>query len=112
MLKDLSWGNPIYLLPDEQQLLEANWLTIDQAARRWGVSPRTARRYFGVMETRKVIVIVPGKSARTLLCVPADARPQRGQRGNPNFLSSSYQRTLAQRLRYKRRPYKRRRKED
>lgn len=102
MLKDISWGNPIYLLPEEKPILEANWLTIDQAARRWGVSPRTARRYFSMMPTRKVIVVEPGKSARTLLVVPVDADPQRPSRGNPNFVSSSYQRELANRLRYRR----------
>lgn len=84
---------PRYQLPHELHALRRDWWTTTQAAKAWGVSPRTAQRYFAeIGDTIVMARNVRTSRVRILHCVPAGTlRPPVRSRGNPNFASTDYQ---------------------
>ena len=84
---------PRYQLPHEASRLRREWWTTTQAARKWGVSPRTARRYFEQIGSTMVIAAnVRTDRVRVLHCVPANTLRPPVRCGNPNFANAEYQR--------------------
>ena len=87
---------PRYQLPHEARALQRDWWTTTQAAWAWGVSPRTARRYFEQIGTTTVIAAnVRTDRVRVLHCVPANTLRPPVRRGNPNFADREYQRNVS-----------------
>ncbi|MBQ7867057.1 MAG: hypothetical protein IJ354_02795 [Clostridia bacterium] len=86
-----------YQLPHEAERLRAEWMTPRQAADVWGVSVRTARRYFSQMYTWPIATInVRTDKVTVRRMLPAGtAAPDMPPAGNPNFCSSDYQKALA-----------------
>lgn len=87
-------NTPRYQLPHERALLKKEWWTAAQAARAWGVSTKTARRYFEQMgEATTVLTIdVRTDKRRALRCVRAGTLRPPVRRGNPRFADSDWQR--------------------
>lgn len=93
-LYDVYQGMPRYQLPHERALLKKEWWTATQAARAWGVSPKTARRTFETMdEVTSVLTINVRTDARKVLrCVRAGTLRPPVRRGNPNMANPEWQR--------------------
>lgn len=84
--------SPRYQLPHEARALRRDWWTAPQAARAWGVSPRTARRYFAGLDVVTVIAAnVKTGRARVLHCVKAGTLRPAVRRGNPYFVQPEWQ---------------------
>jgi len=83
---------PRYNLPEQARALRRDWWTTTQAARAWGVSPRTARRYFEeIGDTLVLARNTRTARVRVLHCVPANTLRPPVRRGNPNFSDANYQ---------------------
>lgn len=85
---------PRYELPRDRQQLKDEWWTASQAARAWGVSPKTARRVFESLDevTGIHVIDVRRKTERVVQCVRAGTLRPPVRRGNPNFASPDWQR--------------------
>lgn len=89
---------PRYDLPQQARALRRDWWTTTQAAKAWGVSPRTARRYFEeIGETLVLARNTRTARVRVLHCVPANTLRPPVRRGNPHFGDRAYQQELSMR---------------
>lgn len=84
---------PKYQLPHERRRLRREWWTAAQAARAWGVSPKTARRYFERLGEATLIMTIDVRTdrRRVLECVRAGTLRPPVRRGNPNFRNPDWQ---------------------
>lgn len=86
---------PKYQMPHEAAAFAAEWWTAADAARAWGVCPKTARRYMqrSGEDTAVVLLNVRTDRTRVVRCVRAGTpRPAAVSRGNPRFSDPAWQR--------------------
>ena len=89
---DVYKQTPRYDLPEQARALRRDWWTTSQAARAWGVSTRTARRYFEeIGETLVLARNTRTARVRVLHCVAVNTLRPPVRRGNPNFHNAEYQ---------------------
>lgn len=90
MLED----TPRYQLPHEAEALGREWWTATQAARAWGVSPKTARRLFELSGEATTVIVrnVRTDRVRVLRCVRAGTPKPASRKGNPYFADPDWQR--------------------
>ena len=86
---------PKYQLPHDLEALRVEWWTASEAAREWGVSPSTARRYMERTGEATTVIVrnVRRDRTRVLHCVRAGTPAPQVRRGNPRFSDPEWQRT-------------------